>query len=147
MIPLWLVLTLGHLVGLSLGVGMATAKLTLLFKCRKNHDYIPHFLAVAKPITRFIILGLVLLTLSGIGWMIEGQAFTPLMITKLVLVAVLWGVGPIIDNVLHPRLEKLAQSPVEQADPGLAVAMNRYLAVEAGATAIFYITMVLGILL
>ena len=60
-------LLLVHLVGLAIGLGAATAKLVLLFQCRADGAFVPTYLAVVRPITRQIILGLVLLLLSGIG--------------------------------------------------------------------------------
>jgi hypothetical protein len=59
-------LLLVHLVGLAIGLGAATAKLVLLFRCRADAAFVPTYLAVVRPITRQIILGLVLLLLSGI---------------------------------------------------------------------------------
>ena len=65
-------LSLAHLIGLALGVGCATAKLTLLVRCKADHAFVPAYVAVARPITRLIILGLALLTLSGVGWLLLG---------------------------------------------------------------------------
>lgn len=52
-------------------------KLVLLFQCRADGAFVPTYLAVVRPITRQIILGLVLLLLSGIGFMAIGHSFTP----------------------------------------------------------------------
>ena len=76
-------LLLVHLVGLAIGLGAATAKLVLLFQCRADGTFVPTYLAVVRPITRQIILGLVLLLLSGIGFMAIGHSFTPRLATKL----------------------------------------------------------------
>ncbi len=68
MISLPSILSLAHLLGLALGVGAATAKLTLLLRCHADHALVPVYVKVAKPITRQIVLSIILLTLSGIGW-------------------------------------------------------------------------------
>jgi hypothetical protein len=83
-------LLLVHLVGLAIGLGAATAKLVLLFRCRADGAFVPTYLAVVRPITRRIILGLVLLLLSGSGFMAIGHSFTPRLVTKLVLVAAIF---------------------------------------------------------
>jgi hypothetical protein len=103
-------LPIAHLIGLALAVGSATVKLALLLKCRTDETFVPVFMKVARPITRFIILGLVLLTLSGIGWLLVGYPFTPLLVVKLVLVGIVWVLGPIIDNTAEPKFQKLAVS-------------------------------------
>lgn len=68
MLSLPFLLSLAHLIGLALGVGAATVKLILLLRCRADHALAPAYVKVAKPITRQIVLGIILLTLSGIGW-------------------------------------------------------------------------------
>lgn len=60
-------LTFAHLVGLGLGVGAATAKLVLLLKSSADPAFLPAHIKVSKLLTRQIIIGMALLTLSGIG--------------------------------------------------------------------------------
>jgi hypothetical protein len=55
MISLPSLLSLAHLIGLALGVGAATVKLTLLLRCRADHALVPVHVKVAKPITRQIV--------------------------------------------------------------------------------------------
>ena len=102
----WLIVA--HVIGLSLAVGSASAKLTLLAKCRTDHAFVPVFIAIARPVTRLIILGLILVTLSGVGWLLLGYPFTSTLIVKLVMVGVIWVLGPVIDNVAEPRFKKSA---------------------------------------
>jgi len=99
-----------HLVGLALGVGAGTAKLVLLLKCRNDPSFVDVYLRVVRPLTRLIILGLILLTLSGIGWLLLGYSSTPLLIVKLFLVAAIWILGPVIDNSIEPKIRGLPQS-------------------------------------
>ena len=47
-------LTVGHIVGLALGVGASTVKLFLLLKCRKDPSFAKVYLEVARTITRLM---------------------------------------------------------------------------------------------
>ncbi|NIT61707.1 MAG: hypothetical protein GWN00_37555 [Aliifodinibius sp.] len=147
MLSIWTFLTLVHLIGLSLGVGAATVKLTLLLKAKSDPDFVSTYLKVNRPITRIIITGLILLTLSGIVWIILGTAFTALFIIKLILVVAIWIMGPIIDNVLEPKYKKLAPVPGSQISVEFAGIQQRLIFLETLATADFYIITILGILI
>ena len=140
-------LYIAHIVGVALGVGSATVKLVLLFKTKADKGFIPVFLKVVKPITWLIISGLVILTLTGIGWLIMGYTFTPLLIAKITLVAFTWVLGPIIDNVVEPKFVKFAPGPEEQVTQQFVLAHKQYLALELTATILFYISLILGVLL
>jgi hypothetical protein len=141
------VLTLAHLIGLALGVGCATAKLTLLLKSKSDPAFLPAFIAVSRPVTRLIITGLALLTLSGIGWLLLGRPFTPLLVVKIALVAAIWALGPVIDNVVEPRFLKSAPGRGESPSPAFVRFQRQYLILEVIATGLFYAVMVLWILL
>jgi hypothetical protein len=144
----WLlsILPVVHLVGLALGVGCATAKLTLLARSKSDPVLIQAFLAVARPITKLIILGLVLLTISGIVWLVSGYSFTSLLVIKLVMVAVIWVLGPVIDNVVEPRFVKLAPKPGDPVSQEFLRARRDYLIVETAATSLFYIIIAVWLL-
>jgi hypothetical protein len=146
MVSWWFLLSLTHLIGLALGVGAATVKLMLLLKCKFNFEFVAIYLRVFKPITRIIVLGLILLTLSGIGWLLIGKTFTLLFIVKLALVLVIWILGPIIDNVVEPKYVKLA--PVSGENPSQEfIEIQRYLiTLEAIATILFYVVTIMGVL-
>lgn len=131
-------LSLAHLVGLIVGVGAATVKLTLLLKCAADHAFVPVYAAFAKYMTRHIIAGLVLLTVSGVGWLVLGYPLTRLLVVKLILVLVIWVLGPIIDNVVEPQFLKLAPASGEPASPDFTRIVHQYLALEAIATGLFY---------
>ncbi len=146
MISVSSLLTLVHLTGLALAVGCASAKLALLFKSRSNQSFLPPYIAVSRPITKLLITGIILLTLSGIGWLIIGYDLTPLLIAKLVLVVVIWALGPIIDNVLEPKFRDLAPQPGAQATASFLHIQQRYVLVEAVATGLFYIIIVMWVL-
>lgn len=140
-------LSLTHLIGLALGVGCATVKLTLLLKSMRDHAFLPAFISADKPITQLIILGLVLLTLSGVGWLLLGYPFTPLLVVKVVLVGAIWVLGPLIDNVVRPRFQQLAPGLGDSASPAFVQIQQRYVALEVIATGLFYVIIVIWILL
>jgi hypothetical protein len=129
-----------------LGVGCATAKLTLLLRCKADHSFLPAYIAVAKPVTRLIVLGLALLTLSGVGWLLLGYPFTSLLVVKLVLVGAIWVLGPIIDNVVEPRFQKLAPGAGEPPSHEFIRIQRRYLLLEGTATGLFYVIVVMWML-
>jgi len=141
-----LILSFAHIVGLALGVGAATVKLRLLLKCHTDLDYVPIFLGVVRPITMIIIVGQILLTLSGIGWMLTGYPFRTIIIVKIILLAFLWVLGPTIDKVFEPKFERLAPYREEGANSPFAKAMKQFLVAEILATGLFYTLLILGVL-
>jgi len=145
----WLqsLLSLAHLIGLVLGVGCATAKLALLIRSKSDPAFLPAYIAVARPVTRLIIVGLVLLTVSGVGWLLLGYPFTPLLVVKLCIVGVIWVLGPLIDNVFEPKFRKLAPATGESASPAFIRIQQRYLQLEVLATGLFYVIIVIWTLL
>ena len=140
-------LGLVHILGLTLGVGAATVKVVLLFKCKSNSDFVITYLNVVKSVTMIIILGQILLTLSGIGWLFVGYSFTTLIIIKIILLGLLWVVGPLIDNVFSPKFQKSAPSPGESPSLSFIKNQKQLIAIELLATGLFYVLMILGILL
>lgn len=133
-----------HLVGLALALGAAAVKVTLLLACRGDARRTGAYLLVGPVITRFIVLGLGLLTASGIAWLLLGRPVTPLLAAKLGLVAVLWVLGPIIDRRVEPAFTRLA--PAGEGSPGLSRARRRYVALELLATGLVGVITVLGVL-
>lgn len=144
MISLWKVVMFIHLSGLVLGVGAATVKIALLVKCYFDRTMVPAYVKLSKVITRFIILGLVLLTLSGVALLFPGAQFTPLLIAKLAAVAAVWGIGPFIDKAVEPKFVRLAPAPGEQATAEFLGVQKQYLTLEAVALLLFYVATVLG---
>lgn len=136
-----------HLIGIALGLGAATVKLVLLLKCKGDIAFTSSYLAVARAITRLIILGLILTALSGIGWLYQGYPFTALLIVKLVLVAAILVLGPIIDNVAEPKFRKLAPGIGDSASVEFIQARKRYLTLEIAATGLFYVIVAIWVLL
>lgn len=135
-------LTIVHFIGLGLAVGAASVKVVLLLKCKSDSAMVPVYLKVVRPITKVLITGIILLTLSGIIWLINGYPFSTELIIKIVLVALIWILGPIIDNVAEPKFKQLAPTVDQPASPEFAAIMNKYLALEIFATALFYIIII-----
>lgn len=139
-------LSFAHLIGLALAVGSATAKLTLLLRSKADNAFLPSYIAVSRPVTRLIILGLALLTLSGVGWLLVGYRFTPRLVVKLALVVAIWVLGPVIDNVVEPTFRQLAPGPGESPSPAFTQIQRRYLLLELVATGLFYVIVVMWVL-
>jgi len=137
-------LSLAHLLGLALGVGAATVKLALVLRAGSDPALVSAFLAVRKTITRGIVAGLLLATLSGVAWLVQGYSWSPRLVLKVALVAAMFVLGPLIDNVSEPRYERLAPTPEAQATPAFLRARKSYLAVEVAATALMYAALVVG---
>jgi len=140
-------LSFAHIIGLALGLGCATAKFTLLARCRTDSAFVPTYIAVTRPITRLIILGLALATLSGIGWLLSGYPLARLLLVKLVLVGAIWILGPVIDNVLEPKFVRLAPKAGEPASAAFIKIQRQYLWLETIATGLFYVVVAMWLLL
>ncbi len=142
----WHTLLLIHLLGLALAVGAATVKLVLALGCRKNPQLLPVFLQVTGPASRLIALGMVLLALSGFGWILRGDAgLTPQLAVKIALVVAVFAIGPYIDKAVEPRLGRLAALPAGEAAPELARVQRLHLTLESLATALLYVIVVTGV--
>lgn len=143
--PLPTLLSVAHLVGLALGLGAATVKMVLLLKCRTDLTFVPVYLRVTKPITRQIVLGIIILALSGLGWLLIGYEFSTLLIVKIVLVVGMFILGPIIDNAVEPKFRTLAPVPGAAPTPEFHKTYRQLLGLEVIATALFYAIFAIGI--
>lgn len=137
-------LLLLHLLGLALGVGAASVKLAMVVRSKRDPEFVQAFLESRKLITKFIVLGLVLLTASGIVWLLQGYSWSPTLIAKVVIVGLLWVIGPVIDNAVEPMFERLAPSGGEVPSQEFLKAQRVHLACEVTATALMYAAFVLG---
>lgn len=131
-------LTFAHLIGLAFALGAATAKVALLLRCRRDPSFVATYLQVIPSLTKLIVTGLVLLTVSGVIWLVQGYGFTPQLGVKLALVAAVWVMGPIIDKVAEPKFRALAPSAGSPASAPFAAAQQQYLMLELAATLTFY---------
>ena len=135
-----------HVIGLALGVGAATVKLVFLYKSRSHTELIPVFFNVSRIVTPLIILGMILLTLSGIIWIIIGYSITTALGIKLGLVLALWMLGPYMDKVVEPKFYKLATTPAMKGSAELMQVQKQYLTMEVTATLIYYVIIVYWLL-
>jgi len=139
-------LLLTHLIGLALALGGATAKVVLLLRWSADPALWPVYRTASKPMTRQIVLGMVLLTVSGVGWLLLGYHFTPLLVLKVILVGAIWMLGPYIDRVVEPRVETLAPAPGEAPSPESVRNQRHYLTVEIIATGLLYAIVAMWVL-
>ncbi len=135
-----------HLLGLALALGCATAKLRLLLKCVARQELLPAYVAAVKPITHLIVLGTILLILSGVSYLLFGYPLSGLLILKIVLVALIFLLGIIIDTVLEPKFAKRIPKVGESPSPEFLRIRRRYLFSEAVATGLFYVIFVMWML-
>ena len=61
---------------------------------------------------------------------------------KLVLVAAILVIGPIIDNVVEPKFRQLATAGETTPAPAFIRAQRQYLGLEIVATLLFYVVVV-----
>jgi len=83
----------------------------------------------------------------GIGAASVKLTWTTTMIIKLVLVLILWLLGPYIDNVVEPKFKALSPDSDQNADADFNKILNKYLAVESLATFCFCVITPMGIVL
>lgn len=91
-------------------------------------------------------LSLALVTLSGIGWLLIGYSLTRLLLVKLVLVGAIRVIGPVIDNVVEPKFVRLASASGESSSPAFLRIQRQYLWLEATATGLFYVIVIIWVL-
>lgn len=136
-----------HLIGLAWAMGAASVKLVLLLRCRRDRSFIQVYLKVVGSVTRQLVAGLILLTLSGLGWLLVGHPLTRILVVKLVLVAAVWVMGPVIDKVAEPRFRRLAPTAGNAISLEFVRAEKVYVALEAVATGMFYLIVGVWVLL
>lgn len=140
-------LMLTHLIGLAWALGAASVKVALLLRCQRDRSFIQAYLEVVASVTRQLVAGLVLLTLSGVGWLLLGYPLTRTLVIKLALVAAVWVMGPVIDKMAEPRFRRLAPAAGEAVSPEFVRAEKAYVALEAAATGMFYLIVGVWVLL
>ncbi len=140
-------LLLAHLFGYGLALGGSTAKMILLIRARSDHRRYPVFFQVSKTLTVLIILGMLLATLSGVGWLLTKYPLREILITKIVLVVLIWILGPVIDNVAEPALRKNYPAEGQALFPAFLHARDRHFVLELVATLLMYAVSVMGVML
>jgi hypothetical protein len=141
----WSILLFVHLVGVSLSVGAATVKLFLLLKSRYDYSFIHSYIQVAKPVTLVILTGLILLILSGIGWLLLGYPLTNVLILKLLMVGFSIVCGSLLGKVVEPKFDKLLPSVGLEATVEFTAVQKQYITFEFAATGTFYAIIILWV--
>ena len=141
------ILMIIHIIGLIFAAGSATIKLILLFKCRSDPEFYATYFQVALPVTRVLVFGMILLTVSGIAWMIIGYTFDPLLIFKMALVGIMWILGPVINNVAEPKFRNMVSQPEQFMSAKFKNAKKQYYTLEIIATALMYTIAIIGLYL
>lgn len=136
-----------HVIALSLAAGAAIVKMLLVFRCKKNYRFYNDYFKLAPMLSKLIIAGMVLLTVSGIAWIFTGYSVNSLLIIKIVLVAGIWVLGPLIDGYAEPKIKKFLpfseQAPAQEFFP----AQKLHLRLEVVATILMYAVLIIGVLL
>jgi hypothetical protein len=68
------------------------------------------------------------------------------LVLKLILVGAIWVLGPIIYNVVEPKFRKLAPAAGEAASSEFIRILKQYLTLEAMATGLFYVIIIMWVL-
>lgn len=136
-----------HVIAVSLAAGAAFVKLLLVIKCKRDHTFYTVYFRIASLLSKLIITGMILLTLSGITWIITGYPLVFLLILKIIIVAGIWVLGPVIDNWAEPRLKILVPVPGEEPSPEFKHVQNQHLLLEIIATLLMYAALIIGVLL
>ena len=126
---------------------LVSIKLLLILRCHSNYEFFHIYFKVSKLITRLIVIGIIFMTLSGIAWLVIGYPFTALLIVKLILVGLIWVLGPIIDNVVEPKLEKLIPIQGQTFSAAFVRTHKQHLALEIAATMLMYSITIIGVML
>jgi hypothetical protein len=135
-----------HTIGLAFGLGGVTASFVLMIKSRFDRELASTIINVSKTIAPLIFLGLVLLTISGIGFMRLGYPLTRTLAIKHALVVALWIVGPIM-LYLTSKLEKLSSKPGEPPSPKFLSTRTKVQALAVVGLVLWYATTFLGVIL
>lgn len=136
-----------HIIGLILGVGAATVKTILLLKSKSDYLFVPVYIKITKPVTKLIVSGLVLMTLSGLGFLLYGYPFSIGLIIKLILVGAVWLIGPYIDKVIEPEFQAQAEITDNPASAEFQSIQKKYFTAELVATGLFYLIVVYWMLI
>jgi hypothetical protein len=86
----------------------------------------------------------VLLTVSGIGWLVRGYPLTPLLTVKLLLVGLIWALGISMDKVFEPRFIQRIPKPGSPQSLEFASAAKLHLVLDTCAALLMYIVMIIG---
>jgi hypothetical protein len=127
-----------HVIGFALCIGAATVKVLLLSRCGSDPGFARTFLNVSRPITKSIIAGMILVTISGVTWLLTGYDFSTPLIVKLILFGAVWVLGPYIDNAIEPKFKAAVSAAGAFATAEFKSAWKRYMMLDSIAMLLFY---------
>lgn len=110
----YLILIIIHLIGTSLGVGGATVSDALFFNVLKNNSLDKKELAMLNVVSTMVWLGLIILVLSGFGFLLysrivipeAGNLFRPNLWAKLIVVSIIFLNGLLMHWKILPILKR-----------------------------------------
>ena len=135
-----------HTFGLAFGLGGVTINVALMIKARFDKELASVMSKVSKIIGPLIFLGLVLLTISGIGFMRLGYLLTRTLAVKHILIVALWIEGPLI-FYFTSKLEKLSPKLSEPPSPKFLSTRRKMQALAAVGLVLWYTITFLAVLL
>ncbi|MHA2301641.1 MAG: hypothetical protein ACXACD_11870 [Candidatus Thorarchaeota archaeon] len=124
-----------------------TANFALMLKSRSDKEFGPIFMKASEPIAKIISLGLILVTLSGVGFYAIGYPETQLLLIKHVLVVALWINGFIMMFYLQPKLKGLAPRPDKPPTPEFFLVQKQMQTLGIIGIVLWYAITVQGVLL
>ena len=145
-----LMLRIIHLIGLSWGVGGATLGLLLMVISERNPEMKPHVSKILPTITRLIMVGIILLGISGVvlQLVIGGNYYSEHWILGLkhVVAAVLLIIGILMAAKVGPKMQRLAP---KGGPPSKEFLKTKKLAMIGGITntILWYVLVILSVIM
>ena len=106
-------LLIGHIIGVALGAGGATMSDILFVTSIGDNKIDDSELRLLKIASKVVVAGLVLLTLSGIGFLLNGSPTSPRFWAKMTIVGIAAVNGFVMHRLLFPIFERCARDGVE----------------------------------
>lgn len=130
-----------HLVGLILGFGGAVVTDIIFLKCVRNSRAGRTLLLVMKTASSLVIIGYLMLVVSGIGLLVSGSTITNKFWAKMLIVLVIGANGTVAHMIIFPRLSK----KIQRRDNTISISFLHQLSVVAAVSGVSWIAaLILG---
>lgn len=107
-----ILLMIGHIVGVAVGAGGATMS-DVLFVTSLRDNRIDHSeLRLLKMASQIVVMGLVLLTITGVGFLLTGSLTSPRFWAKMTIVSIASINGFVMHRKLFPVFERCAKEGI-----------------------------------
>ncbi|MBY8987254.1 MAG: hypothetical protein KGD61_02280 [Candidatus Lokiarchaeota archaeon] len=139
-----------HLIGLCWGVGGATLGLLLMVISERNSEMKPHVSKILPINTRLIMLGIILLGISGVLLQLStgGNYYSEhwLLGLKQVIAVILLIIGILLAAKIGPKMQRLAP---KSGPPSEEFLKTKKLAMIAGITntILWYVIVILSVIM